>query len=265
MKQSLKDYAPRIPFDIDELGKDDSHDGIFSGRNQDELMYIEQSARDFYCLFNSDRRCRTRVPIEECRMLAGKYRDIREFATYGLQEFCMKYKLSAKQLRKARMYVNEYIEKKYHRYDGASFSDWYSAAELLESIYENEKVEIVHIFYVGKDCRVKGTYTVAGNETNAVIEMSNVVRFAPYSGAYGCFIAHNHPYSLPVPSKNDIRRLKLLDYVLEHNGIKLLDSFIVSNYSVFSMRYKKHIFVDTRLNTFKLIQEQILGEKYNNK
>lgn len=88
-------------------------------------------------------------------------------------------------------------------------------SEKLVAAYFDSGLKVRHIEIIG-----------AGQENVMSFNTKEILRTAITSGAYSVAIAHNHPVSSSLPSKNDINTTSILKNQLESLDIRLTDHII---------------------------------------
>lgn len=102
--------------------------------------------------------------------------------------------------------------------------------KFLINFYINEKQEmVIACFFDEKTNLIEKKIIGVGDFNSVSVNLRNLVDLALKNGARQVVLAHNHPTFSPVPSSEDISTSRNIERVLENVGVKLVESFIITN------------------------------------
>lgn len=111
---------------------------------------------------------------------------------------------------------------------GRRFADTETAGRFFEKWFEGQDTEQLVMLcldenFRGVDCRV----IADGGETAVRFDMNELLEYARLSGAEYIILAHNHPYSSALPSRDDLKTTGIVAWALYACGFELIDHIIV--------------------------------------
>jgi len=117
-----------------------------------------------------------------------------------------------------------------------------TAKDYMSSKFIGLSVETVYIAGLGRNGRVLFCKKMAeGTSRNVDFMFNDIIREAIGAGAVKVVLAHNHPYGICVPTRNDIYTTRILDSELRRFRIELFDHIIVADDNTCSMRERDMI------------------------
>jgi len=109
---------------------------------------------------------------------------------------------------------------------------------VLNSVWENDKIEYIEQFYVvllNKANRVLGVSKISeGGIGGCICDPKRVFQCALKANASAIILAHNHPSGQTKPSEPDIQITKKIKNAANYLDLSLLDHLIVTPYIYFS-------------------------------
>lgn len=120
---------------------------------------------------------------------------------------------------------------------GRSFADTETAGRFFEAWFAGQDVEQLVMLCLDEDfravdCRILAT----GSETAVRFKIDALLEFVRLASAEYVVLAHNHPHSSALPSREDITTTALIAYALHACGAALLDHIIVYRDDYISLR-----------------------------
>ncbi|MBR4554013.1 MAG: hypothetical protein IKO27_00300 [Ruminococcus sp.] len=115
--------------------------------------------------------------------------------------------------------------------------------EFITRSFAGETVEVVKLFPLDRQRRLKNCCTVSMGSTDSVsFYSSQLVLKIEELGCRSLFIAHNHPGQSGVPSDEDVVYTRLLMSKLKEKNITVLDHVIVGSDGTHSLRSSGLVF-----------------------
>ncbi len=106
---------------------------------------------------------------------------------------------------------------------------------IFKSYFTGQTKERLIVAFFDSGLRLKTAKEFgSGQENGFRFNSKDILREAITLGAYSAAIAHNHPVSSAIPSKNDINTTSEIKNQLEHFDIKLIDHIIFGTNGTFS-------------------------------
>lgn len=107
--------------------------------------------------------------------------------------------------------------------------------DLFHPFFVAETSEKLVVAFLDSGNRLKGIKEFGGGQENSLhFNTREILREALSFNSYGVAIAHNHPASTALPSKDDINTTSALKNQLEYFDIDLLDHLVFGTDGVFS-------------------------------
>ncbi|MBQ9949778.1 MAG: JAB domain-containing protein [Clostridia bacterium] len=198
---------------------------------------INRNAALIHRMLNGVMRGRP-VTLNQCIDVCSEFPSFSDFAESGVRGFVKKNGLTKSQEAFiVLMYNITYKRMPDYSFNGIKLDNMYDIAEKLVILFEGEREETVHIFYVDETMNVLGHFKRMGNANAVGIDFKSVCVHRPYAKKCGIFVAHNHPNGVVTPSKSDFDFTLQLERAVNPCGIKLLDSFVVAENRVYSMTF----------------------------
>lgn len=178
------------------------------------------------------------VTLNQCIDVCREFPSFSDFAESGIRGFAKKNDLTKSQEAFIiLMYNITHKRMPDYSFNGIKFDNMYDIAEKLVILFDGEKEETVHIFYVDETMSVLGHFKRTGNANAVALDFKTVCVHRPYAKKCGIFVAHNHPNGVVTPSMSDFEFLSQLERAVKPCGIKMLDSFVVAEKRVYSMTF----------------------------
>jgi len=131
--------------------------------------------------------------------------------------------------------IRSYLDSAYSQ--SMLITDACTAKNYMSSKFVGLSIETVYLAGLGYNGRVIFCKKMAeGTPHDVNIMLIDIIREAISASAVKVILAHNHPYGICVPTRNDIHTTRLLDSELKRFRVELFDHIIVADDDIYSMR-----------------------------
>ena len=124
--------------------------------------------------------------------------------------------------------------------------------DLLEELYRFSENEETYVFSMSKNYTCNGMRKIGiGSDRSVGVELKKIYRFIDSYRSSAIFIVHNHPEGISTASQTDVDAYEKIKNAVENYGSTLLDSFVVADDGIYSMKLKE------KVRTWRLISSDI--------